>query len=448
MTCDPYVLQQIIDCSHQIVEVVDAETYDLLYINQKAKEFFGVPDYIWGSQKCYSVLRNHDTPCEHCPLKFAHLDNPDTMEQKHEGRTYSIKTRWIIWKNRPAVIIYIQDITEISNSEDIYSSEIEAIINSITNSQGIAHLDLDSNNILRIKRAIDLHVDTSQMAADGLLHVLSTYITSESERIQCRNLFSPSNLRLIFETGQRTFSRDFAITKQSGEKAWIRITASMLKNPRNNHLECILFAINCTNEYALKESIEHMNELNRALSSDFGSVFSIDLLDGTLTPHKLNRNYNASSLMHSEVVSFEKFFKAYMENFVLEEYHNEMLETMRIENLRYQFSNGKRYLNIRYKVHPNKQGQENFEIILLPIRYNDPYHLVLGSKCIDDLILKEEQEKEQIQAARLAAEEANKAKTSFFRLKISYIFVIEEDSTCSRFFQSTDKVKHCGFTAA
>ena len=42
----------------------------------------------------------------------------------------------------------------------------------------------------------------------------------------------------------------------------------------------------------------------------------------------------------------------------------------------------------------------------------------------------------------------NKAKTSFFRLKISYIFVIEEDSTCSGLFQSTDKVKHCGFTAA
>ena len=120
--------------------------------------------------------------------------------------------------------------------------------------------------------------------------------------------------------------------------------------------------------------------------------------------HKLSSNYNASSIDMPNDCPFDEFFSAYIHNYVLPEYQNDLWETMNIANLRELIAGGKQVIRKVFKVRPNRAGQQNFEVLLLPVLKDDKSNFVLVSKCIDDLVAHEEQEKQWLQAARNEAE--------------------------------------------
>jgi diguanylate cyclase len=93
-------LRLIIDSIDALIYVIDAESYEILYANQKCLDEFGK---ILG-QKCFSVLQNtQEKPCEGCPL--SHPNIPETTYKwEHtntkNNKTYLFSDRFIQLENR------------------------------------------------------------------------------------------------------------------------------------------------------------------------------------------------------------------------------------------------------------------------------------------------------------------------------------------------------------
>ena len=66
---------------NEIVYVANIEAYELVYMNKRAREVFGVgsPAEVRG-KRCYQILRGSDVPCMFC---CSGMCNPDCFEQQY-----------------------------------------------------------------------------------------------------------------------------------------------------------------------------------------------------------------------------------------------------------------------------------------------------------------------------------------------------------------------------
>ncbi len=60
------IAEQLMDESDSIVYLASMDTYELKYMNSRAKSFFGVGEEPYEGKKCYELLRGRKTPCETC----------------------------------------------------------------------------------------------------------------------------------------------------------------------------------------------------------------------------------------------------------------------------------------------------------------------------------------------------------------------------------------------
>jgi signal transduction histidine kinase len=110
-------LNTLFDSMNAVIYVADLETYELLYVNRFAVDFFG-PD--WQKRKCYDYLQiNMDQPCEFCTNPQL-LDNgvpgdPVVWEflNTKNNRWYECFDKAIRWTDGRLVRLEVaQDVTE------------------------------------------------------------------------------------------------------------------------------------------------------------------------------------------------------------------------------------------------------------------------------------------------------------------------------------------------
>ena len=246
-----------------------------------------------------------------------------------------------------------------------------------------------------------------------LFQAIEDELTTDEAKREFRRVFSYSNVQEIYAKGEMSITLDTEVRHVNGEIVPLRFVGRLVINPTNNHLECIAFNYDISEEVRLKREMDMINKLNNALACDFSTIFSVDLRDGIMHIHKLNRFLNASKFNFPDEVPLDTFFEQYVNTYVEEEYRDEFLKIVSLENLRRRIYSGDNNISIRFRAKPNDAGEENFEAIVLPVDPNDPHTMVVGCKCIDKLIAREEHDKKMLMESRKQAEAASKAKTSF-----------------------------------
>lgn len=412
MTDDFEVLKLLLDGSNQIILVNDVETFSMIYANATAKAYAGRTNEPYEGRKCYEYIMKMDHPCPFCPLFKRRNEDEFESEADRGNEVFAFKTKFINWHGRKVFIEYAWDITNIRRSENIYRTELEAIINSSEKAHGIFHIDLDENKVLSIRGTVSPINKEAKTHYDQLLKYISSYIPSESQKTQFLNTFSVNNLHNAYSNGKMSAAIDVMSNYNDEDVHETSVIARLLTNPKTSHLECVIIS-KMDEEHALNREIKLTNKLNEALACEYGTIFMLNLHNGTMRIRKMADTQNAKKLNLPEVLPFDSFFKQYAENFIVEEDVEDVLKTINVENLRRRVDNGDFNINIRYKVKPNNIGEEYFEAIVLPVTTEDHYHMVVGVKCIDKLIAREEADKQILRESRAQAEAASKAKTSF-----------------------------------
>jgi signal transduction histidine kinase/CheY-like chemotaxis protein len=413
MTDELLALRQILDDSDQMIQVCDMETHSMLYANAPMLKAAAHGNISFLGQKCHKYLMDSDVPCSYCPCRNMG-DNVQVIKDVEDCTgVYSIKIKSIDWNGKKALLEYFSDVTEIRRSEKRYKTEVDAIVSSISMAQGICHVDINDRKLLNLNKQKGVLPGVGITSADMLLQAIEDELTTDEAKREFRRVFSYSNVQEIYAKGEMSITLDTEVRHVNGEIVPLRFVGRLVINPTNNHLECIAFNYDISEEVRLKREMDMINKLNNALACDFSTIFSVDLRDGIMHIHKLNRFLNASKFNFPDEVPLDTFFEQYVNTYVEEEYRDEFLKIVSLENLRRRIYSGDNNISIRFRAKPNDAGEENFEAIVLPVDPNDPHTMVVGCKCIDKLIAREEHDKKMLMESRKQAEAASKAKTSF-----------------------------------
>ena len=406
-------LKQILDDSDQMIIVCDMETCDMLYANTrllKASAHAGEP-YL--GRKCYKYVMESDEICSYCPLRNKEGNLEVVKNVEDFTGVYSIKTKVIDWNGRKAFVEFASDITEMHLLERRYKREVDAIISSINMAQGISHVDLHDRKLLSFSRQKGVLANIEFTTVESVLQAIEDEIPTKEVKEEFRRVFSYENILNTYANGNMSLSLDMEVRRPSGDIVPVRFIGRLVTNPTNNHLECIAFNYDITDEVKLKREMEMTNKLNNALACDYSTIFSVNLQTGIMRIHKMDECQNAYKLHLPDVVKFEDFFAGYITNYVDEEYREEFFRITSLDYLRNRASCGDFNISIRFKTKPNGAGQENFEAVVMPVDINDHNNIVVGCKCIDKLIAREERDKKMLMESRKQAEAASKAKTAF-----------------------------------
>lgn len=101
----------------ELIYVIDAETYELLFVNRAGKKMFGIQELT--GQKCYHALQGKNQPCTFCTNNYLKMDCFYTWEYTNTRvhRHYMMKDKLIDWNGRMARIEIAFDMTASENEK-------------------------------------------------------------------------------------------------------------------------------------------------------------------------------------------------------------------------------------------------------------------------------------------------------------------------------------------
>ena len=149
------------------------------------------------------------------------------------------------------------------------------------------------------------------------------------------------------------------------------------------------------NQASLQESLKALHKEKNildALSVDYTSVYYCDLIKDTLFPVKCEEYNNAAAMVKEsagESGSYSSIIHNYYEHFVIKESAPDFLEKMDTEYLREYLSQNKRFA-YKYRVHPNRMGQQYFEVQIVRLPEEEGFKVIMGYRYIDDLVAGQE----------------------------------------------------------
>ena len=149
------------------------------------------------------------------------------------------------------------------------------------------------------------------------------------------------------------------------------------------------------NQISLQQNIQELNKEKMvldALSVDYTSIYYCDLMNDTFIPIKCEEYNNASNAVKEfaeQSRSYSLCIKYYYENFVIKESAPDFLEKLDAEHLKEHLRRNKRFA-YKYRVHPNKAGQQYFEVQIARLPGENGFKAIMGYRYIDDLVAEQE----------------------------------------------------------
>ena len=138
-----------------------------------------------------------------------------------------------------------------------------------------------------------------------------------------------------------------------------------------------------------------------ALSVDYSSVYYCDLINDTFIPIHCAEYNNAIAAvreMADQSGSYSACIRYYYDHFVIPESAPDFLEKLSAEHLKAHLACRRRFA-YKYRVHPNKAGQQYFEVQVVRLTDEDGFKAVMGYRYIDDLVAKQEEQQTALENA-------------------------------------------------
>lgn len=158
------------------------------------------------------------------------------------------------------------------------------------------------------------------------------------------------------------------------------------------------------NQRFLQESVNVLNQeksILDALSVDYTSIYYCDLINDTLIPVKCEEHNNASAMIKgfaAESRSYSSSIRYYFEHFVIKESALDFLEKMDAKYLKEYLGRNRRFA-YKYRVYPNKAGQQYFEVQIVRLHQEEGFKVIMGYRYIDDLVAEQERQQTELENA-------------------------------------------------
>ncbi len=409
------MLEEILNESNQLVQMSYLDDMTMVYTNAAADEFRGGEESHKG-RACYEYMMGLEEQCPFCPLRNRGDDLCATSEVDNGTQVFSVKTRLTKWAGRPAFVEYAEDITANRRAQQVFESQMKTLLNSIPEAQGVMHFDLTEDRCISVNGAAvnNLKSVEANVEVDTTLEQTFSFVPDEDDRKAMRDVFNRESLIQAYREGHVEIVREVQSYFDDGSVRWARVAARLIQNPTSDHLECIFFGMDISEEIERRHSYEERNHRQEALfntlARDYLNVFLVHPENDSADILKLD-GFVTSGLERGSKTAYP--YKATVGRYIDERVHPDDQDAIRraleIDNVINRLEDESEYLG-SYRV--IDQGETHFYQFKY-LKADNGEGIVAGFQNVDATIAEEREHQEVLKEALDAAEEANKAKSVF-----------------------------------
>ena len=447
MKNDAELLAQILNDSDEMIQVSDAKTFTMLYANNPAKKYTGHGDQPYLGHHCYEYMMGLKEQCPFCPMLQLKDQESSETEVDNGNEVYAVKTKKILWEGQEAFIEYAWDITKIRRSQQVYESQVQTLIASIPNAQGIFHMDITEDSVISVNGSASTALAMRALTnVNAVILAIAACVPEKEKSEEFYRIFCRESLLKAYENGKMEIIRDTNSYFDDGSIRPARITVRLIINPQSNHLECIVYGLDITAEWQerkkyeeareahQKELEEHLAEEKRqkekekayqrelkkqlevinAIGGEYKSIYLIDCEKRTWSVFKTDGSKMIQGALARSAVSsdYQDAMRIYIENFVVEEDRKSFLEHASLQCLLEETPDeGIHSLSYDRIV---ESGRQHWQAITAKFTADDgKVYLVLGFRDVHDIVEKQISQENALRDALMLAKRANRAKTTF-----------------------------------
>ncbi len=410
------LLETILDDSNQLVQMSYLDDMTMIYVNGTARSFRGGDEDHRG-RHCYEYMMGLDAQCPFCPLLTRGDEKVATTEVDNGNQVFSVKTVLGEWRGRAAFIEYAADVTAARRAQQAFETQVQTLLGSIPEAQGIMHLDLTADRCITVNGAATNNLKSVQadVAVDTTLEQVFSFVPDWAERRAISEQFNREALIRAYESGTVELSREVQSYFDDGSIRWARVTSRVIQNPSTGHLECIVYGMDISDEMSTRKAYEQnasrQTALFNALARDYLNVYLIDAEHDTVHILKLD-GFVTSGLVGDSKIDYP--YGATCERYVNERVHPDdrdmVRNAMRLEVIERELAKKPEFVGA-YRI-VDDAGETHFYQYKYLVAENDE-GILAGFQNIDATIAAEREQQELLRNALVAAEEANVAKSAF-----------------------------------
>jgi signal transduction histidine kinase/PAS domain-containing protein/ActR/RegA family two-component response regulator len=406
--------QGILDETATAVNVRDMHTFEILYLNRKAREICGISAKEDLTTPCYQLLHGREHPCENCQIE-AENNGPKGGKVEAVGeRYYAVKGKVIEWSGREAYVRYLTDITDSWKIAEQMKGANAALRKKyqeelMYREQAVSE-EICSTSRLNLTRGI---VEEMRVGNEEGYEKSYRYAVDFADRIRSftrnnwlteeqKERLSKEGLLRQFADGVTSFSEEFEVEFLDGSHGGVCVEVNLLQSPETSEILAFIYNRDITREKRLQNILECIMKFG------YDEIYTIDVAN-----HKISAAVVGHFGLENQITDgkYEEEWSRLIERAPLEADKKILQESLSIEEMQrrlreeamamVEVSLVSKYGNVRRKQIRFMYLHKSMGIILLLV------------SDIEDLAIKERNKQEQLEEALLMAEEASKAKGQF-----------------------------------
>ncbi len=289
--------QSILNETQTGVIAYDIKTGEILYINQKLRDIYGVKGDL--KNLAQDSLFVQERGKKHLDLDYESLRNGasnEAIEYHESGLIYLVKGKLIDWYGKEAYVEYLFDVTDSKRfSEQLqleraelqrkYQEEMlyreKAISDDIISS---SRINLSQGYVEEMRVGTREGYEETYHDAMDLFSRIEAFTNRVWLTDEQNQRMSPSTLLDRFLRGERSIFEEFMAELKDGRHVWLRAEAKLVKRPETAEIIAFCYNRNITREKVLASILE------RIMEYDYEEVFTIDSINGRVNL-MASRNY-------------------------------------------------------------------------------------------------------------------------------------------------------------
>lgn len=256
---NPY--KQILDETNQLIQVSRRSDFTMLYANMAARKFTSHASKEYYGMRCYKYMMGQEEQCPFCPMR--QMDDKTSMitEVDNGNQVFSVKTKKIMWEGEEAFVEYAVDITAIRRAEQVFESQMQLLLKSIPEAQGIFHLNLTQDKWIS-SNGVSANIQFLQdiPTVDTLIRQLAEYIPDKLMKEKFIKAYSRESLLHSYDSAKTEVVQELLSYYEDESVRWTKMTARLIMNPNTGNLECILYGMDINEEKFYKERIQKVEK--------------------------------------------------------------------------------------------------------------------------------------------------------------------------------------------
>lgn len=409
------LFESIINDSVQLIQVGDLETLSMIYANDTAKKFFPFAGEDCIGKPCYKYFMGYSEQCPFCPLRDMDGRSSYDTVVHNGGRSFAVKTTVSELDGRKVFTEYARDITDEVKAREQFETQIRMLVQSMPNALGIFHMDVTDDVCLSVGGdAAAVPKEFSKYTIDHVVEDLENFISDEKEKSDFISHFSRKALINAYHNGTAQFDQVVRASYDDNGAKYARLAARIILNPTNDHIECVIYGVDVTEEimekYSHDATIKDQLDIFNALGKDYLNIYLIDPNTNTASILKLDGYVVGSiDIGKRREISYYDTCKQYIDERVHPDDRKMMLKAMKLETVLKKLEENGEYVSTYRIIENGETHYYQFKYI----RYEGSRYIIVGFQNIDAIIANEKKQHEMLSAALAAAEKSSRAKTTF-----------------------------------